>query len=338
MSLVSEALKKAEREAAARDARAKGQPAPFESPLQPYRSRHAGGRNRALVAALALVAGAAAIAIALLLLRPTEKKEAPVMEKTAATPEARALAKDGTAGATEGLALPTAFPDVQQAPAPGRSVGSNPFARPQSTPRPNAQMDPLLKVAPTPPSPASAAPPTMPNASEPTAPPLTTPPLAKTTQRPPPPSPSVSEPPAPQPRSTAPAKARSQRLRRLSAQRRVPRRHEARARRHRLLRDGAVRLSQRPPGRRRGVRRRPPHRPHRPGQGPALGRRRRDHPAPQGALNPKAPAGHRWTDSARRQASARGRRPTRELFMGGSRPSGRLRGSCTRPPLPRASP
>jgi len=208
VSLVSEALKKAEREAAARDARAKGQPAPFESPLQPYRSRHTGGRNRTLVAALALVGGAAAIAIALLLLRPTERKEAPVMEKTAATPDARALAKDGTAGVTEGLAVPTAFPDVQQAPAPGRSVGSNPFARPQSTPRPNAQMDPLLKVAPTPPSPASAAPPTMPNASEPTAPPLTTPPLPKTTQRPPPPSPSVSEPPAPQ-EITAPAKARS---------------------------------------------------------------------------------------------------------------------------------
>ena len=39
MSLVSEALKKAEREAAAREAREKGQPAPFEVPLQPYRSR-----------------------------------------------------------------------------------------------------------------------------------------------------------------------------------------------------------------------------------------------------------------------------------------------------------
>lgn len=208
MSLVSEALKKAEREAAARDARAKGQPAPFEAPLQPFRSRHAGGRNRALVAALALVAGAAAIATALLLLRPEGRKEAPAMEGTAAVPEARALAKDGTAGATEGLAVPTALPGVQQAPGPERSVGSNPFARPQSTPRPSAQMDPLLPEAPTPPSPASAAPPTMPNASEPTAPPLTTPPLPRTTQRPPPPAPSVSEPPASKPARLLPAPVR----------------------------------------------------------------------------------------------------------------------------------
>jgi hypothetical protein len=82
VSLVSEALKKAEREAAARDARAKGQPAPFESPLQPYRSRYAGGRNRSLVAALALVAGAAAIAIALLLLRPTGEESSSSKEKS----------------------------------------------------------------------------------------------------------------------------------------------------------------------------------------------------------------------------------------------------------------
>ena len=39
MSLVSEALKKAEREAAAREARGRDQPVPFEAPLQPYRSR-----------------------------------------------------------------------------------------------------------------------------------------------------------------------------------------------------------------------------------------------------------------------------------------------------------
>ncbi len=58
MSLVSEALKKAEREAAARDARDKGQPAPFEAPLQPYRSPRT---RRALHPALAALAGGALI-------------------------------------------------------------------------------------------------------------------------------------------------------------------------------------------------------------------------------------------------------------------------------------
>ena len=42
MSLVSEALKKAEREASARDAQARGAPAPFDAPLQPYRARGGG--------------------------------------------------------------------------------------------------------------------------------------------------------------------------------------------------------------------------------------------------------------------------------------------------------
>lgn len=59
MSLVSEALKKAEREAAARDAREKGQPAPFEAPLQPYRSPRT---RRALHPFLAALAGGALIA------------------------------------------------------------------------------------------------------------------------------------------------------------------------------------------------------------------------------------------------------------------------------------
>jgi hypothetical protein len=188
VSLVSEALKKAEREAAARETRADGQPAPFEAPLQPYRSRRGGGRNRWLVPALALFGGAAAVTIALLLLRPAGEEEAPVMEKTAAAPEA--------------LALPSSPPTA----APGRSAGSNPFARPQAAPRPDAPMAPMA------PTPTSAAPATMPSASEPLAPPLATLPLPKTTPKSPPPSPSVSEPtvskPAGLPR--APAKVGSQ--------------------------------------------------------------------------------------------------------------------------------
>ena len=58
MSLISEALKKAEREAAARETRGKGPPEPFDSPLQPYRSRR-GGRSRA--PRFALIAGGIAL-------------------------------------------------------------------------------------------------------------------------------------------------------------------------------------------------------------------------------------------------------------------------------------
>ena len=45
VSLVSEALKKAEREAAAREAREKGLPQPLETPCQPYRARRGQRRS-----------------------------------------------------------------------------------------------------------------------------------------------------------------------------------------------------------------------------------------------------------------------------------------------------
>ena len=183
MSLVSEALKKAEREAAARDAQARGAPAPFDAPLQPYRAGGGGRRRRLLVAALALCASAAAIAIALLLFRPTREKEAPVAGKTA----------------TAARALPSAAPAAPPVAAPATTAVANPFARPQPGARPDE--------SPTP-GPGSPSPRTAPSASEPMAPLLATPPLPKTELKPSPSLPSASESPAA--RTSAPAKRVSQ--------------------------------------------------------------------------------------------------------------------------------
>lgn len=169
MSLVSEALKKAEREAAARETRANGQPAPFEAPLQPYRSRRGGGRYRWLAPALALFGGAAALTIALLLLRPAREEEAPVKEKTAAAPEARALPAAGPTG----------------------RAGADRFASPE----PEAQLSPAIAHPdePSAASPAPARPAPAPSASEPPTAPPATPPLPRTTPKPSPP-PGVSAP------------------------------------------------------------------------------------------------------------------------------------------------
>jgi hypothetical protein len=192
VSLVSEALKKAERDAAARDARAKGAPAPFDAPLQPYRARGGGRRSRLLVSALALFGSAAAITIALLLFRPTGEEKAPVKGKTAEAPEA--------------LAVPAAPPGA----APATTAVSNPFANPKpgAPPSPSAAL-PDSSVAP---GPAAAVSATMPSASESMAPPLATLPLPKTTLKPSLSPPSVSAPAAANPAAlpAAPAKGVSQ--------------------------------------------------------------------------------------------------------------------------------
>ncbi|HSM14615.1 MAG TPA: hypothetical protein VLA66_11165 [Thermoanaerobaculia bacterium] len=59
MSLVSDALKKAQREAAAREAREKGLPEQLVTSSQPYRARRSGGGTLALAVTAALAAGAA---------------------------------------------------------------------------------------------------------------------------------------------------------------------------------------------------------------------------------------------------------------------------------------
>jgi len=110
VSLVSEALKKAEREAAAREARAKGLPPPLESPLQPYRARRRARGGRTLAPVLALLGGAAAIALAILLARPAIERAA--SKKV----EAAAVSAAAAAPAPTKTSLPAAgFPQVAAA-------------------------------------------------------------------------------------------------------------------------------------------------------------------------------------------------------------------------------
>jgi hypothetical protein len=156
VSLVSEALKKAEREAAAREQREKGLPAPLATPLQPYRARRqSGGPNRLgapyLLPILALLGTAAVLVIAVQLARPREER------------------KDSIEGATEvaSASVSASVPDLTSAAGP----------RPASAPTPAAE----------PSSPAG------PSASEATSAPQRTLPLPKTTSQPPPAAPSASE-------------------------------------------------------------------------------------------------------------------------------------------------
>ena len=179
MSLVSEALKKAEREAAARDARGRGQPAPFEAPLQPYRSRRSGGARTPLFAAL----GAGAALVALALLWWSSQQKAPVKGDTPAASAGTSVAT--TASAPEPVSL-----------------------------QPRAGAEPSPPSAPATPGLASAATPAAPGAtsvSEPPVTPLATSPLPKTTPgtslKPPSASePGLLKPPAPQ-AAAAPARA-----------------------------------------------------------------------------------------------------------------------------------
>lgn len=163
MSLVSEALKKAEREAAARDARAKGQPAPFEAPLQPYRSRRSGGARTPIFAAL----GAAALLVALALLWWSGGREAPVK---GAAPAASATAATAAAN----------VPPVAESAA----------AQPRSG-------DPALPSPSLPPTLPAAPPPATPSVSEPATTILATSPLPKTRLEAPPSPPGASEPAKP---------------------------------------------------------------------------------------------------------------------------------------------
>lgn len=160
MSLVSEALKKAERAAAAREARGKGQPAPFEAPLQPYRSRR-GGRSRGSV--LAILAGVGLV-VALGLGWWSSARKAPV--------------KGVGAERSEELAVP-----ASTGPADGNSAAA-PAPQPQALPV--AGVEAARTLAP-------------PSVSEPPPTTLATPPLPNTTPSPSPAPPSASEPPAPKP-------------------------------------------------------------------------------------------------------------------------------------------
>ena len=140
MSLVSEALKKAEKEAAAREARAKGLPAPLETPLQPYRARRGQRRRSGLAPLVALLGIAAAIALVFALARrpPADappldavpasdpaKPPAPVAEP-ASTPTPAAEADAAEAPPATGATGST--PPSPSAPPPGPEPGSRPAA------------------------------------------------------------------------------------------------------------------------------------------------------------------------------------------------------------------
>ena len=143
MSLVSEALKKAEREAAAREGRAKGLPPSMEAPLQPYRAPRGGQGRRNLTLVLAVVGGAAAVALTLFLARPRQDEED---SNKGATPPANVL---------------------QAAPAPtGPNLGAPSAAPPSASEvlKPQPATPPLPKTTSPPPSPT-------PSASEPRTPP-----------------------------------------------------------------------------------------------------------------------------------------------------------------------
>ncbi|MGE0639707.1 MAG: hypothetical protein AB7G12_00520 [Thermoanaerobaculia bacterium] len=141
MSLVSEALKKAEKEAAAREARAKGLPAPLETPLQPYRARRGQRRRNGLAPLVALLGIAAVIALVFALARRPPADAPPLRAVPAsepakpATPDASPAPPPTQAPEADAAAAPPATSaDGSAAPSPaGQAPGPDPEGRPAAT-------------------------------------------------------------------------------------------------------------------------------------------------------------------------------------------------------------
>jgi hypothetical protein len=120
VSLVSDALKKAEREAAAREAREKGLPIPLEAPTQPYRARRGQRRGRSLLIPLAFAGGAAAVVLAVVLARSSSPREAAHKGKTGAASAPQTPAPGPAASAPEHApGAPSTIPPAAAVPAPG---------------------------------------------------------------------------------------------------------------------------------------------------------------------------------------------------------------------------
>jgi len=122
MSLVSEALKKAEREAAAREARQRGQPAPPESPRQPYRAPR---QRRSFAPWLLLFAALAIVGVMVLKSSSGEfskDEEAPATEEPKSVSGSASPAPTSVPSTT-GTSVPGA------APAPETEVASPPSER-----------------------------------------------------------------------------------------------------------------------------------------------------------------------------------------------------------------
>jgi hypothetical protein len=165
VSLVSEALKKAERDAAAREARERGLPVPLETPMQPYRARRGqrGGRGAGPWLAL-LAGGAAAVAVAVLLARPAlERKDSdkgptvktPAISPAASPPTTPAPAHTQAAATADAAPTAPTEPTPARPAAPGPSEREPPAARPRTLPSPETVPE---------------APPKPPSAREPRAP------------------------------------------------------------------------------------------------------------------------------------------------------------------------
>ena len=140
MSLVSEALKKAEREAVAREARARGLPAPLETPPQPYRARrgqHSAGRR--ILPLLALAGIAAAIALAVFVARARDEKEDSNKGATAST-STTASEEPATSTSTE----KPPFPSVAVETPPRETVKTPSVSEPE---KPNEPPLPLPKTS-----------------------------------------------------------------------------------------------------------------------------------------------------------------------------------------------
>lgn len=131
MSLVSEALKKAEREGAAREAREKGLPAPLETPTQPYRARRGQRPGHKLIPLFVLLGGAAAVAIAVFLARPATEREAAQPFSTDVPPPA-------TAPPSASEPIPTTEPPLPLPRTTSSSPSREPSASEPARPAPSA--------------------------------------------------------------------------------------------------------------------------------------------------------------------------------------------------------
>lgn len=165
MSLVSEALKKAEREAAARQARAQGMPEP--PPLQPFRTRPR--RRRALALGIALGAFAALAIMGLLSSRPWRETPSAVAPSGAGVaPLAPSVSPGPPAPEAGGAPLDSARADQPSAPAPPnvsrteshspveRAPAPAPGASRRPAPAPEAPPAEPVEAATTPTTPATA--------------------------------------------------------------------------------------------------------------------------------------------------------------------------------------
>lgn len=150
MSLVSEALKKAEREAAAREARERGLPQPLATPPQPYRARRGQrpGRGRAV---LWLVVGgvAAAIVIAVFFSGPGPEEGAPDEESTPTASATRTPASESPTSTASVVERSTAVPEAPlHDPEPATPVPSASAPKAPQPPPPSPETTPIERTVP----------------------------------------------------------------------------------------------------------------------------------------------------------------------------------------------